>query len=280
MKRYRYLLAGIMLQLTGLLFFAAPKIAAAECENVSQYGAVRLQVPDLPYTGDYSLWVRLQSQQPETKLLIELNQSACYEIYNDSVKDGEWTWVKYSLNGKKSAIMLDQKKSYSIKLIGISQGLKIDSVIFSDTECILQGNGSNCSVAVQAENIKNSDFVELPPLSQNDLSGKVFLSNTPKLYEEKLESVSYIVNGRTLQYETSLEPFDTNLLEDGLHKVLITTRLNNGEVINESIDISVQNPNNALSPVVRWFRLRESSVKVTLIVIFSILLSLLTAWAI
>ncbi|MDQ3123351.1 MAG: hypothetical protein M3Q14_01550, partial [bacterium] len=256
------------------------KVSAAACTSVGQYGAVRLQVPELPYTGKYALWVRMQSPEPVGKLLIEVNQSDCYELNDVELISGQWKWVSYKTNGKLTTLQLDQLKNYSLKVIGISLGLKVDSVILSEPECIPQDLGNNCNVAAIAKTSQASDVLQLPPPSQQSVSGTVVLSQTPRQYAAQLKSLQYTVNGQTIQRSSLVTPFDTTLLSDGTHTILITTNLQDGTVLQESTNITVDNPTNAMSPVIRWARLRQATLITSGLILGSIVLATVLAWVI
>ena len=273
MKRWALVLTGVGAVMG--IFMGLPQTAnATACKDVTQYGAVRLQVPELPHSGDYALWARLQSTSSPAELMVEINQNECYKIETTSAAADQWMWVPYGQTAKPKIIQLDQAKQYNLTVFGMTDGLRIDSIMLSEPDCRPKDLGNNCTTMAVAT-AAGSEVEQLPPPSNEAVNGKVQLSQTPVRYQPQLVSVQYTVDGKTIQESTTPEPLDTTLLADGTYTILITTNLNNGQVIRESTVIQIENPNNALSPIVRWIRLNQKSLEVVGIVLGSLVVAII-----
>ena len=80
-RRGGYLVViALLLVIIGASVFPRSAFASA-CVDSTKYGAVQLFVPPLQKTGDYQLWVRLQSPTNNAKVRIELNNSECFAIF-------------------------------------------------------------------------------------------------------------------------------------------------------------------------------------------------------
>lgn len=284
MKRYGGLTLVVAAVLVSVSLLAKPgKAEAAACANTSSYGAVRLTLPDLPRTGDYAVWVRVQSPDATAKVLVEVNQDNCLEVASTTLTPNQWSWVAYRSNGSIGTVDMSSSKNNSLRLIGIQQGVKVDRVVLTKPDCTPEEFGNNCSELTEASLDSNSDVQSVPPPSAQPVSGKVILSNTPTLNQADLASVSYTVNGVTVQTSTGPSPFDTTLVADGKYTVFIETTLNSGKVIRESTVIEVDNPTNPLSPLIRWLRINQRSLLVIVgtagaLLATAILLGLFRRW--
>lgn len=267
----RITLFGLLI-LLGLLLSGPGGVAAAGCADIADYGAVSMSLPELPRTGDYAVWVRLQSPTASVRLFIEINQSNCLEISPTNLTPNQWSWQPYLRDGRPVLLTFSQTTGHTLKVIGASDGLKIDQVIVADPNCVPYDLSAGCVAATAT--LQTQNVTQITPPSNGPVSGKVTLSGTPALYATNVSSVAYTVGGRTLQSTSSAEPFDTTLVANGKHTVLITTILNDGAEVRESTVIEVENPENALSPVWRWFRIHARSVNLITIIIGSLISAL------
>ncbi len=281
MKTFGWLV-GILALLAGSIFIMPPAgVSAANCTNVSSFGAVRLFLPDLPSTGEYVLWVRVQSPSNTSRVLAEVNEQ-CLDITAPTPVATEWVWHAHQTSGTPYLLSFNSTNAGSIKLYGVQAGVKIDKVLLAPADCVPVDFGTNCHSGVEAVAAAEG-VVALPPPSEESVSGNVILSPTPQRFASRLESVSYTVGGRTLQRSQKPEPFDTTMVENGKYTVLIETTLDDGERIRESTVIEVDNPANAFSPVMRWLRLNRNGVMLGLIIggsllVASTLFTLIRRW--
>lgn len=263
MKRHGGIALAVTAVLVAVSLTANPgKAEAAACANTSTYGAVRLTVPDLSRSGEYALWVRVQSPDATAKVLVEVNDDNCLEVASTSLIADQWSWVSYRSNSSIGTIRLSATENNSLRLIGIQQGVKVDRVVLTKPDCMPEEFGNNCSDLVEASLAVQSNVQSVPPPSSQPVSGKVVLSSTPMRNQANLTLVSYTVNGETVQTSEGPDPFDTTLVADGKYTVFIETTLASGKVIRESTVIEVDNPTNPLSPVIRWLRLNQRSLLV------------------
>jgi hypothetical protein len=257
----KLLILGIMLAMPVSLFATNSKLSAASCSNISSFGAINLNVPTLPNDGAVNIWVRMQSPEASTSLLLEVNKSTCLELNAKDLSSDRWTWRSVTESDNSELFEFPGASDNTLKIIGTSDGVKIDKVLFTAKNCIPQEFGDNCIDAVEAVGVSNDNATQIPSPSEGAVSGKVYLTSTPDNYSSNLEQVDYVVNGKTIQKSFSAEPFDTTRLENGKHTILIETKLNDGRVIRESTILQVKNSINPLSPVIRWIKINSETAK-------------------
>ncbi len=235
----------------------APAVVAAGCANVSTFGAVTLEVPDLPDAENHALWVRMESPQSQSYILVQINDEQCLQVGGFEQVPGQWSWQSYRLQGVVQPIVFHRTSGNSLKLIGVADGAKVDRVLITEADCIPQDFGANCQ-PVQAVHA-TGPLTQLPPPSNDPIAGKVHLSQTPQKHAAQLSHVAYVVNGQKLQETQTPEPFDTTRTTNGKQTVEIVTTLKDGQAIRESTVVDIQNPENAFSPLVRWVRLHKTA---------------------
>lgn len=246
-----------------LSLFSAPVSAA--CANTSTLGAVELSVPTLPDRDKHELWVRLQSDNPNGRLAVEINGDQCLEVSGGLSAD-KWTWHKPSGN----SVTFARKQSNTIKLIGESDGLKIDRVLLTEEGCMPRDFGNNCQGSVELEQSK-AEVASIPP-PNSPVTGEVTLSQTPENYQDQLESVEYVVDARVIQTVYGVGPFDTTLIGNGKYTVQINTKLRGGSVVRESTTVDIRNQEHFYSASWRWVRHNVRTVKLTGLITVSVFL--------
>lgn len=252
---------GLLIIFALLLGFLPVNIAAAEaCANTSTYGAVNLSVPELTETKQQALWVRMQAPLPESRVLVEVNGEDCLEIGGD-INSTDWSWQTWKINGSPAFVDFDKSTGNSIKIIGVSDGVKIDRILLTKNFCTPQDYGSNCRDSLDlSQPTVSGDITMLAPPSNEAVAGKVLLSSTPQQHKSRLEKLEYSVDGKIIQTVMSPEPFDTTLVPNGKYQVGITTTLDTGTVFREATVIEIKNSENVFSPLVRWVRLNTRIV--------------------
>ncbi len=245
------------------------KLSAAACANTSSFGAVSYNLPQLSNTEDQAIWLRLKSENPESKLLVEINGNECIEIgdFNDS-GDG-WFWQTYRREGQIVPISFSSANGNTLKIIGISEGIKLDRILVTDKDCRPQEFGNGCYS--DGSNNSKDDVIILPPVSDGPISGRIGLSTTPTENLSQLSKVSYMVNGIVVQESVNDSGFDTTLVENGKYTIYITTTLKSGEVIREMMPVEIKNPENAFSLIIRWIRINRRSVSIVAGTVFLLL---------
>ncbi len=262
------------------VFVSVPQSAqAAACANTSTYGAIRLFVPTVPRTGEFALWVRMQSSDVDGRIMTELNDNECLEVSSDSFIPNQWSWQPYRSGGQPGTVSINQTEGNTLKLIGVQSGIKVDRVILAEPDCVPKDFGNNCSSTTEVV-LTDQDIQVLSPPSNNPINGLVVLSSTPSQNKDNLATLTYTTGGRTIQKANQPVPFDTTLVANGKHTIIIETSLRNGEVIRESTVIEVENPNNILSPIVRWLRLNKQSVLTVVSVFAGLAILISSIWLI
>lgn len=263
MKRGRGIIVGILSGslLLGVLIVMSPSTSAAACANVSSFGSVTLNVPDLPNDNDQALWVRMQGNSGQ-RVLAEINGQTCIELaIPTNVSSDTWTWQTQQAGDELVPVSFSSRTNNTIKIIGLDDGVRIDRVLLTALDCVPQDYGNNCQTSVELQTSSDEDIIILTPPSET-VQGKVTLSQTPYQQGDRLSSLTYTVNGRSVQTSSDARPLDTTLLENGEYTVYITTETNDGNHIKEMVAVDIQNPENALTPLIRWFKTNTASLKI------------------
>lgn len=251
------ILGGIFAALAVLVIFQqAPSVAAVGCSNVSTFGAVTLDLPRLPATEARAIWVRMEAPAPDAKVLVQVNEDYCLQVGGHNQEAGQWSWQSARDNGSVQLINFPKADKNTLKVIGVSDGVKVDRAVITEADCVPQDFGANCQ-RVQAIS-QQVEVTELPPPSTEPLNGQILLSATPQKYQDQLENLEYVVDGRTVQESDKVVAFDSTRLPNGKHTVNIVMTLKNGDVLRESTVIEVNNPENAFTPLVRWMKINSS----------------------
>jgi hypothetical protein len=268
-------LGGVLLILALMIAFVpSRKASAAACDNVSSYGAIRLNVPELNNIKQQALWVRMQAPSANSKILAEINGADCLEIGGEDLGPNEWTWQTWRKSGQVSVINFEKSAGNTIKVIGINDGVKIDRILLTDAFCTPQEYGNNCRTVVELRQSQDLKVTMLPAPSESKISGKVLLTSTPQQNTQNLRAVEYVAEGNIVQRFETPAPFDTTLLANGKYEIGINTILKDGKVIREATVVDIKNAENALSPAVRWVRLNMRSVSIAGVVIGGLLTSI------
>lgn len=122
--------------------------AAAACANASSFGAVSFDVPDLSRPVDQKLWLRVQAPLSGGRLLVEINQADCVEV-NLAPSGGKWAWQSHDVSFVTAT-------NNTLKLIGVTDGAKVDRVLLVEQDCTPQDLGDNCQQAVELNQEKTS----------------------------------------------------------------------------------------------------------------------------
>lgn len=266
------LLAGFLS--IGIYFLGSPSVQAAACTNVSSFGAVDLQLPELSNTKDQAVWVRMQGNLND-RVLVEINETDCYEIKFEHEDSGLWFWQTVLDGQEKKLISFSQHSGNRLKIIGLSGGIKVDRVLITDENCVPQDFGDNCHKGVTATSATEPHDYTAIASPAGEVSDKLHIS--PTVQNSDIKEVSYTVAGRLIQKDSSAREFDTTLLENGKHTVYITSTLSDGTTVRERISLQVKNPENALTPVVRWLKLHSASIRIIALVLLVLAMSMIVA---
>lgn len=258
MKIVGGLLVGITLVAVGI---AARDVSAAACANTSSFGAVTLTVPKLDSTEDQVIWIRLQAANKDAKVLAEINGKECMQV-GGNLQPNVWSWQTQVIGGVVQPVNFATPTENTVKIIGVNDGVKVDRVLITDQSCNPQDFGNACKSGVELSQSTDSTVVELAPFPDQPVHGKITLSTTPFENQDNLKQVSYMAGGKVLQVANEPEQFDTTLLPNGKHTIYITTELQEGGKIRESMVIEIKNPENAISSIVRWARLNRKTLNV------------------
>lgn len=245
-----------------MLGFGDRSVSAAACANVSTFGAVDLPVPELSNIQDQSVWVRMQGQAG-SKILVEVNGTECYEISLQNDSSDSWSWQTLQDGTQSRKISFSGPNGNTIKLIGVSEGVRLDRVLIAESDCIPQDYGNNCQSSVSLRTADPQDDPTALPSPSGPVSGSVHISpTTQNALSDRAASVVYRVNGQVIQQEESAEPFDSTLLDNGRYTVHIITTMEDGSVVREMIALDIENPENALTPVVRWAKRNQATLQI------------------
>jgi hypothetical protein len=236
--------------------------AIAACENVSEYGAVTVSVPKLPSSGTYNVWTRMQvPDATHNRYSLEINSTTCFEVGGSSITPGQWTWVSFQSGDLSSKVQydFDAGAKNTARLIGTDKGVRIDRLLFVKTDCIPVADGTNCqSDSVTANAVDIAGATQVPPPDTGPVSGLIFPSQTIAQNQRSVLKVVYSVDGKPIPTAKNYM-LDTTLLSNGSHQVAMQIQKTDGQTLNEATTLSVQNPQNAFSPLIRWARLNQGT---------------------
>lgn len=258
---------GFLAVLTMTLFVFGTETVQAACANTSTLGAVELSVPQLPDRENHALWIRMQSANTSGQVMVEINGGQCVEVGGD-LKSEVWTWK----SPDSGLINFDKKEGNTVKLIGVSHGIRIDRVLLTEEGCVPTDFGSNCQGAVELEQAKKYEVTVISPPSKDPVMGKVMVSQTPVENQASLTKVEYIVQSEIIQTVYGAEAFDTTLIPSGKVTVQVYTYLNDGRTIREATVLDVRNKEHFYSNTQRWVRRNARTVQLVLIIAVSILM--------
>lgn len=256
--------------LSGLLFFISNnKVSAETCLNTSSYGSVTLNIPELSDKNSRLIWVRMKAPEPSNKVLLQVNETDCLDLKTQDTNN--WNWVTYNPEGSPKTMSFSSESGNYVKLIGVDNGVKVDRLLITSSDCVPTGFGTNCQgISAEIEN-DSGQAKAIQSKTPNPVSGKIIISETPAKNSNKLEELSYSSAGKILQKTDRADSlFNTILLPNGRHTVYVTTTLNNGQQITEYAEIDIKNSENPLTPTYRWFLLNRSSLLVVTLCIFII----------
>jgi hypothetical protein len=263
-----------------LCLFSIKGNATAACQtDDNTYGAVTLNVPNLPLSGTYNIWTRLQvPDSTHNQYRLEVNKDTCFEVGGSSISPGQWTWASFQNGDQNRKIAYDftSTTGNSLKLIGTQNGVKIDRVLLVKNDCVPTGLGANCQ-SNSVATVVASGAIEIPPPSQGPVGGIVVPSVTILQNITALSSVVYYVDDRSVPASGFL--LDTTLLTNGSHRVTMQITKIDGTVINEATTLEINNKQTAFSPLSRWARLNQRTA-VTLSTVIGSGLLIVTAFLI
>ena len=249
--------------LTMLMVFSSRGSAvAAACVDAAKYGSVSVTLPVLPSRGEYTLWSRMQIPDDEhSQYELEVNGQDCYQVGGASLTPGQWGWVSFEGGNlsRKVSHNFDHTSDNMLKLIGSSQGVKVDKILAVKGDCVPSGLGNNCQTdTVTIDPSDTAGATEIPPISNGPVSGIVIPSPTISRSSLGIAKVLYVVDGQTIHAAVG-NGIDTTLLANGSHRIAMQITKSDGSIINESTTLVVDNKQTAFSPVRRWIRLHERS---------------------
>lgn len=235
---------------------------SANCQTDNKnYGSIKLQAPDLPVTGRYNIWTRLQvPDASNNQYRLQVNGNQCFEVGGSSIQAGQWQWVSFQDGDLSHKVVYDFQKTTgnSLELIGSNPGVKIDRVLLVKSDCIPVGLGENCESAQIAVKASGTGANEVLPPTNGPVSGLVIVSPTVIQNPENIMSVHYFSDTTQLPSSNNLA-LDTTLLSNGTHRISMQITKKDGKVVNEVTSIEVANPQSALSPIKRWIRLNQKT---------------------
>lgn len=128
--------------------------SAAACAPSGDRGVVTHTLTDVT-AGTYRIWSRMMSAGGgNDSYFIEItrnsnNNKDCFVVGDSTqISSSNWTWVDYQ-NGSSSNKLnysFPANGSYTVKLIGREDNVKLDRVMFLSNGCTPTGNGDNCAV--------------------------------------------------------------------------------------------------------------------------------------
>lgn len=235
-------------------------VTAAACQNVSDRGAITVQLPSLPSVGTYTIWTLMQiPDAAHNQYQLDVNNDSCYEVGGASVMPASWQWVSSQAGTTTGKVQYNftSTSGNSMTLIGTQAGVRLDRILVTKNTCVPSGNGTNCqSDTVSAVAADLSGASTVPPPSDSPVSGSIVPSQTITNDPANVLSVIYVVDSVQIPAEPNFA-LDTTLLSNGTHQVVMRISKANGTISNEATTITVNNPQTAFAPFIRWIRLNQ-----------------------
>lgn len=205
--------------LFGFLVSAFPvnpaKVSAAACATpATDFGSVTSTV-SIPATGSYRVWSRIQiPSSANNSFLLEIDGNTCYTVGgNSAVPLNAWTWVDYQSGTTTNKINHNFTTSgnHTIKMIGTSDGVLLDRVIFTQDTTSSNcnpptGTGDNCA---NATDITNPQTGITAPTNGLSVSGIRAITASASDDSGTVSRVDFLVNG-TVVGSDNASPYTYN----------------------------------------------------------------------
>ncbi len=233
-----------LLSLAPLLVGPVPKAAAAACTvPTTDYGTVTSTI-NITETGSYRVWSRIQTGTASTdnSYLLEIDGNTCYTVGdNNAIPAGSWKWIDYQNGTTTNKINhnFTTTGSHTVKMIGNSDGVLLDRVIFTkDTtagsSCDLTNStdtGDNC---VNPPNVAPAVSVAASPTS-GSAPLSTTLTATPTDSDGTIAKVEFF-QGTTKLGERTSAPWTQSVtgLAAGSHSFTAKATDNSGAVTTSS----------------------------------------------
>ncbi len=252
------------LSILSLLMVVSSKqtATASACSSTENYGVLSLSLPELPRSGTYNIWTRMQAPDAtHNRYRLEVNGQECYEVGGSSITPGQWVWVSFKGGDLTQKVRhnFEEVKGNKIRLIGSDSGVKVDRLLLVKNDCIPENLGNNCqSDAVPASAVQAEGASEVPPPSSGPVSGIVIPSTSISLKPSLISKVVYFSDGKAVPTAAG-NGIDTTLLSNGSHRVSMHITRTDGTVLNEATTLNVENKQGAFSPLRRYIRLHTQA---------------------
>jgi hypothetical protein len=276
-------ISSLALLITGIISLSPAHILAAGCQAPSpSYGIDTISSVNVPVTGTYTVWVRINAPSSSSStILLQIDSANCYNVGgSSSIPTNSWTWVDYQ-NGNTGSTMQPSLSSgpHTFELLGNESGISVDSILLLEgSNCVPTGSGSNCtqttSVPVTttpqsttSNNSSNSSTTvgtssksskyqyAIPKGVSAALSGTS--SSTPVAVNAPVtlgpalipgytvKEVQYYLNNKLI-YTATKAPFtyklDPNTLLNGQYKLTSVTTYTNGRKVTVNHVIKINHP--------------------------------------
>lgn len=244
------LLVGFALLTASFLLVESRAEAACADPNPS-FGTVSFNNLTVPESGTYRVWTRMQiPDSAKNNFLIEVNGGTCYTVNGSgSLPANTWTWVDFHGGAASSKINvnLTAGSPFSMRLLGTSEGVLVDRVIFtrintSGETCTPSGLGNDCAEPIDVQNPTVS--MTAPAASPTVLTGTQTVSATAT-DNNRVKQVEFLLNGTALATPDTTSPYsvqwNTLLTTDGTHTLTARATDDAGNTATTTRQVIVQN---------------------------------------
>lgn len=236
---------------TGILLHGS-KVSAACAAPGTDFGSVTSTV-SIPATGSYRVWSRIQiPNSTNNNYMLEIDGGSCYTVGgNGSLTPNTWIWVDFQSGGSKINHNFTTAGTHTIKMIGTSDGVLLDRVIFTqDLACV--PNNTIASDGTAGGNCANPPDITAPttgitsPVS-GTVSGSTTISANATDDSGSITKVEFYIDG-VLKGTDNSSPYsyawDTTTSSNGTHA--LTTKAYDGATPNNiatsnTVTVTVQN---------------------------------------
>lgn len=236
-----------------LLKTGSASAAAGACTPpTTDYGKVTNIPIDVTATGNYRIWVRIQTSATSDNFLLQLDSSDCFNVGGSGTAAagaGNWQWVDFGTTGTKNEKNFTSIGQHTLTMYGTGEGLLVDRVIFTlinpggTISCIKPDNfvdpadgtvGGNCASAVNVA--PTVSITASPPGGTAPLTTTV--TANPTDIDGTITSVELFNGSTSLGVKNSAWTWTVSGLAAGTYS-LTAKAIDNGGAVTTSSPISV-----------------------------------------
>lgn len=119
--------------------------SAQSCPSVNEDLGSAEFVLSVTDSTTYNVWFRVSSPTSAGKLQFKVNEGCHKEVGSTSLQANQLTWINKYSDGKNISSTLNVGVN-KFKMVGVTENLQVDEILFVSSDCVPEGNGDNCAV--------------------------------------------------------------------------------------------------------------------------------------